>query len=100
MNNNNQKSPLRNGLNKPKYKCLTADELQNLEKEFINFLASAQITGSDWEKMKKDEVEKVEELIAVFSDLVYEKVLSKIKFLEYRDTKTLNILIVLMIKLF
>lgn len=91
MNNNNQKKSFKDGLNKPKYKRLTADELQNLEKEFINFLASSQITGSDWEKMKKDEVEKVEELIAVFSDLVYEKVLSKIKFLEYRDTKTLNI---------
>jgi len=34
---------------------------------------------------------KAEELIEVFSDMVYEKVLSKIKFLEYRDITTLNI---------
>jgi len=74
-----------------KYKLLSTEELEALEKEFINFLSSMQITGPDWEKMKKNEVKKAEELIAVFSDIVYDKVLSKIKFLEYRDAKTLNI---------
>jgi len=74
-----------------KYKRLTTEELQALEKEFIHFLSSAQVTGPDWEKMKKNEIEKANELIDVFSDAVYDKVLSKIKFLEYRDEKTLNI---------
>ena len=74
-----------------KYKRLTAEELQALEKEFVNFLAAAQITGRDWEKMKKQEIEKAEELVDVFSDVVYDKVMSKIEFLEYRDEKTLNI---------
>jgi len=74
-----------------KYKRLTSDELQALEPDFINFLASAQITGPDWEKMKKQELEKANELIDVFSDVVYDKVLSKIMYLEYRDSKTLNI---------
>jgi hypothetical protein len=74
-----------------KYKRLTIEELKALEPEFVNFLASAQITGPDWERMKKNELEKAEELIEVFSDVVYEKVISKIKFLEYRDEKTLNI---------
>lgn len=74
-----------------KYKRLTTEELQALEKEFIHFLSSAQITGPDWEKMKKNEPDKVNELIDVFSDAVYDKVLSKIKFLEYRDEKTMNI---------
>lgn len=74
-----------------KYKRLTTEELKELEPEFINFLASAQITGPDWDKMKKNELSKAEELIEVFSDMVYEKVMSKIKFLEYRDITTLNI---------
>ncbi|MGQ0826815.1 MAG: DUF6495 family protein [Bacteroidota bacterium] len=74
-----------------KYKRLTTEELQALEKEFILFLSSAQITAQDWEKMKKNEINKANELIDVFSDAVYDKVLSKIKFLEYRDEKTLNI---------
>jgi hypothetical protein len=74
-----------------KYKRLTGEELKALEKEFVNYLAAAQITAGDWEKMKKHELEKAEELIDVFSDMVYEKVLGKINYLEYRDKKTLNI---------
>jgi hypothetical protein len=74
-----------------KYKRLTPEELKALEPEFVHFLAAAQITGADWEKMKKNELSKAEELIEVFSDMVYEKVLSKIRFLEYREQKTLNI---------
>lgn len=74
-----------------KYKRLTIEELQALEKEFIQFLASAQITAQDWEKIKTSEIDKANELIDVFSDVVYDNVLSKIKFLEYRDAKTLNI---------
>lgn len=91
MNNNNQKDSRKGGSEGPKYKRLTSEELKLLEKEFVNFLASAQITAADWEKMKNNEAEKVEELIAVFSDVVYEKVLGKVKFLEYREPKTLNI---------
>ncbi len=74
-----------------KYKRLTTEELKTLEPEFIHFLAAAQITGPDWEKMKKNERSKAEELIDVFSDMVYEKVLGKINFLEYREKQTLNI---------
>ncbi len=74
-----------------KYKRLESSELKELEREFIHFLSSAQITGPDWEKMKEVELERAEELIDVFSDLVYEKVMSKIEFLEFRDHKSLNI---------
>ena len=74
-----------------KYKRLNIEELKALEKEFVSFLASAQITGADWEKMKKEETTQAEELIDVFSDLVYEKVMSKINYLEYRDQKSMNI---------
>ena len=74
-----------------KYRRLTEEELQALEQEFVNFLAAAQITGPDWEKMKINEPQVAEELIDAFSDLVYEKVLKNIQLLEYRDAKTLNI---------
>jgi dynactin complex subunit len=74
-----------------KYKCLTTEELKELQPEFVHFLAAAQITGPDWDEMKRNEASKAEELIEVFSDMVYDKVVSKIKFLEYREKKTLNI---------
>ncbi|MEO6904489.1 MAG: DUF6495 family protein [Bacteroidia bacterium] len=74
-----------------KFKRLTIEELKELEPEFINFLSSAQITGKDWDTMKKNKIKKAEELIDVFSDMVYQKIMSKIQFLEYREEKTLNI---------
>ncbi len=74
-----------------KYRRLNIEELKALEKEFVSFLAAAQITGVDWEKMKKEEANKAEELIDVFSDLVYERVMNKIQYLEYRDQKSMNI---------
>jgi hypothetical protein len=74
-----------------KFKRLAPEELNHLEKEFISFLAHAQITAQDWERMKMKEKEKAEELIDVFSDVVYDKVLKKVKYVEYRDKKTLNI---------
>ncbi len=91
MNLDNQKLNFNSGMEGVKYKRLSTEELNALEKEFINFLSSMQITGADWQKMKIRENIKAEELITVFSDLVYDKVLKKIKFLEYRDAKTLNI---------
>jgi Family of unknown function (DUF6495) len=74
-----------------KYKRLTSEELNALEKEFIHFLAAAQITGGDWEKMKKNEIEKAEDLLDVFSDMVYEKVLGKIHYLEFIEKNTFTV---------
>ena len=74
-----------------KYKRLTMEELKALEPDFVSFLAHAQITAQDWEKMKKEETHKAEELIDVFSDVVYDKVLRKIKYLEFRDPKSIHI---------
>ena len=56
-----------------KYKRLASQELEALEKEFINYLATEQITADEWVKMKETTPEKSEELIDVFSDMVYEK---------------------------
>ncbi|MFL5762604.1 MAG: DUF6495 family protein [Bacteroidia bacterium] len=74
-----------------KYKRLKAEDLQALEKEFIHFLSAAQITGSDWDKMKKENVAGVEELLDVFSDMVYEKITGKIDYLEQRTELDLRI---------
>lgn len=76
-----------------KYKRLTNDELEELETEFIRYLATYQITAQEWEKMKETEPKKVDELIETFSDLVYEKTLTNIEYLEYKtpnDIKTFH----------
>ena len=66
-----------------KYKRLSKQQLEELHKEFINFLATQSITGEEWEDIKKNKPEVAEEELDVFSDLVWEGVLDKVEFLEH-----------------
>ena len=78
-----------------KFRRLNKEELEELEQEFVQFLVANTITGDDWVKLKDEEPEKAEGLIDVFSDIVFEKVVKNIRFLEYRtpdDIKTFQCL--------
>ncbi|MCP4522438.1 MAG: hypothetical protein GY827_12225 [Cytophagales bacterium] len=72
-----------------KFRRLTDEELTALEKEFVEFLVSNTITADDWEKLKKDDTNSAHELIDLFSDIVLEKALGNIKYLEHREEKSL-----------
>lgn len=72
-----------------KYRRLTDEELKELEKEFVEFLVSNTITADDWEKLKQENPENAHMLIEMFSDVVMEKVLANIKYLEHREEKSL-----------
>lgn len=65
-----------------KYTRLTKEQLEELHPEFINFLATQSITKEEWDSLKKDKPEVAEEELDVFSDLVWEGVLTKVKYLE------------------
>ncbi|PIB23660.1 hypothetical protein BFP77_15185 [Maribacter sp. 4U21] len=65
-----------------KYTRLTKEQLEELNQEFINFLATQSITGEEWAKIKKNTPEVAEEELDVFSDLIWEGVLTKVKYLE------------------
>lgn len=67
-----------------KYRILTADELKNFEKEFIDYLVVNGIVADDWVKLKEEDKEKAEKIIDLFSDVIFEGVLRKVKFLEIR----------------
>ena len=69
----------------PRFRRLSSDELQELEKEFIHFLVSNGIAAEDWVKLKKEDIDNAEGIIDTFSDIVLEKVMSKISFLEKRE---------------
>lgn len=64
------------------YRLLTSDELQEMEQEFIQFLIANGIDAPEWKKIQEDRKEEVEQWIAAFSDVVIEKALTKINFLE------------------
>jgi hypothetical protein len=73
-----------------KFRRLTNEELQELEKEFVQFLVSNTVTADDWEKIKEDNPERAEGLIEIFSDIVFEKVIGNIQYLEHRTPKNLR----------
>ena len=65
-----------------KYTRLTKQQLEELHPEFINFLATQSITSDEWTKLKVEKPEVAEEELDVFSDLIWEGVLSKVAHLE------------------
>ncbi len=71
----------------PKYRLLSLQELESLQKEFIDFLVVNGIVAADWEKMKAAEPGKAEKIVELFSDVVMEGVLRKIEFIEVRTKK-------------
>lgn len=66
-----------------KYGRLTKEQLEEMHQEFITFLASQGIDAEQWNKLKSDKPDLAEEEIDLFSDLVWEKVLSKVNYLEH-----------------
>lgn len=64
-----------------KYRRLTEEEFELLEIDFVRFLASNSIQAEDWQKLKSDSPEKVDELLDIFSDTVLEKVYAKTEYL-------------------
>lgn len=65
-----------------KYTRLSKEQLEELHTEFINFLATQSITAEEWTTLKKTRPEVAEQELDVFSDLIWEGVLSKVKYLE------------------
>ena len=65
-----------------KYTRLTKEQFEELNQEFINFLATQSITAKEWKEIKKQKPAVAEEELDIFSDLVWEGVLSKVDYLE------------------
>tara|TARA_R110002167_G_scaffold143481_7_gene332805 strand:- start:469 stop:939 length:471 start_codon:yes stop_codon:yes gene_type:complete len=65
-----------------KYIRLTKEQLEELEQEFINFLATQSITGTEWIQLKQDKPEVAEAELDIFSDLIWEGVLNNVEYLE------------------
>ncbi len=73
-----------------KYRALNKEELDELEKEFVRFLAVQQVTVSDWERWKEDAPHKVNELVELFSDIVFDKILGDVEYLEWKMPQDLR----------
>ncbi|AWL79364.1 hypothetical protein DKB58_10680 [Capnocytophaga canimorsus] len=65
-----------------KYTRLTKQQLEALHHDFARFLAAQQITAEEWQQIKEQKPEVAEQELDIFSDLVWERSLQKVKFLE------------------
>ncbi len=71
-----------------KYVRLSAEELQELEKEFIDFLVVNGITATDWVAIKENEPLNADEIINQFSDVVWESIMRSTKYLNKVEKTT------------
>src|SRR5690554_5261819 len=76
---------------KMKYARLTKEQFEELHKEFINFLATQTITAQEWEDIKVNKPEVAEQELDVFSDLVWEGVLSKVQYVEHISPQQIHL---------
>ena len=74
-----------------RFRRLTKEELEHLEQDFVQFLASNQITADEWEALKTDDKSKVHDLLDTFSDIVLEKVMTKVQYLQHRSKDTIKV---------
>ena len=70
-----------------RFRCLSKEELQELDNELIQFLIVNQVYKEDWALMNQESPNKAKELIEMFSDVVLEKVYNKVFFLERQVPK-------------
>lgn len=74
-----------------KYSLLTKEQLEALTDKFAVFLASQQIDAKEWDQIKNEKPELAEQELEVFSDFVWETVLTKATFLEHCSRQHLNL---------
>ena len=74
-----------------KYRQLTKEQFEELHEEFAKFLATQQIDVKEWNEIKKSNPETAEEEMNLFSDVVWDDVLTKIQYLEHFSSTNLNL---------
>ena len=74
-----------------KYRQLTKEQFESLHKEFALFLASQSIDVKEWNQLKKEKPQVAEEEMNVFSDVVWDDVLTKTSYLEHFSKQSINL---------
>ncbi|QXP73930.1 hypothetical protein H0I31_11020 [Tenacibaculum sp. AHE15PA] len=74
-----------------KYRQLTKEQFEGLHEEFARFLASQSIDAKEWKELKEEKPKVAEDEMNVFSDVVWDDVLTKTKHLEHFSPKVVNL---------
>ena len=74
-----------------KYRQLTKEQFENLHEEFARFLASQSIDAKEWNQIKEENPKVAVDEMNVFSDVVWDDVLTKTQYLEHFSETTANL---------
>ena len=74
-----------------KYRQLTKEQFESLHQEFALFLASQSIDVKEWNTIKEEQPKVAEEELNVFSDVVWDDVLTKTNYIEHFSEKSANL---------
>lgn len=74
-----------------KYRQLTKEQFEGLHEEFARFLASQTIDAKEWKELKKEKPTVAADEMNVFSDVVWDDVLTKTEYLEHFSPKMVNL---------
>ena len=66
-----------------KYTRLTKEQLKELHPEFITFLATQTIDKKEWDELKTNKPEIALQEIDVFSDLIWDKAITNVRFIDH-----------------
>ncbi|ARV05452.1 hypothetical protein BTO04_01530 [Polaribacter sp. SA4-10] len=74
-----------------KYRQLTKEQFENLHEEFARFLASQSIDVIEWKQIKEEKPQVAEEEMNVFSDVVWDDVITKTQYIEHFSETSVNL---------
>jgi len=74
-----------------KYRQLTKEQFESLQQEFALFLASQSIDVKEWNQIKTEKPTIAEDEMNVFSDIVWDDVLTKTNYVEHFSKTSANL---------
>ncbi len=74
-----------------KYRQLTKEQFESLHEDFARFLATQSIDVIEWSQIKKEKPKVAEEEMNVFSDVVWDDVLTKTNYIEHFSKTSVNL---------
>ncbi len=74
-----------------KYRQLTKEQFESLHQEFAHFLATQSIDVNEWNQIKQEKPNVAEEEMNIFSDIVWDDVLTRTEYLEHFSSNIINL---------
>ena len=74
-----------------KYRQLTKEQFESLHEDFARFLATQSIDAKEWNQIKEETPKVAEDEMNVFSDVVWDDVLTKTNYVEHFSKTSVNL---------